>query len=232
MALTKGEKTGIAIAGIATIGGVIAYGLYQQTTAGGVLTKCENQYTKISNLWMQTMINYLTEDNKNGIALTPEQTANLKTIQTDAQNQLQECASIAKTVDGGLSAMESDIGAGITKFLEISGIAVALGVLIKLGRKPKKPSGKPPTASQQFAYEYPIIIQYLLDTKAITPDMASVFSDFTENTLKPMLLEQNQAAYNYYLQQSYIDETLYTALLSESAIYISSTLDIAVVALA
>ena len=50
MALTKGEKTGIAIAGIATIGGVIAYGLYQQTTAGGVLTKCENQYTKISNL--------------------------------------------------------------------------------------------------------------------------------------------------------------------------------------
>ena len=232
MPLSNGAKTGIAIAGIATAGGIIAYLLEQQTTAGGTVTSCKQQYAALTLQYNSTLQRYLAEDNKAGIAITPEQNANLQDIQEAATAQLKTCASIAESASGGLSIIEDDIGAGILTFLSLSGIAYALSILIKTGRGPKRPSSKPPTPAQQFAYMYPIIIQNGLDNGTISSDMAPTFSDYTKNTVTPYLLNQNEYVYQYYLAQNLIDEEIYDTLVAATATYITTTMEIAVALLA
>jgi len=229
--LTNGEKAGLIGAGIAGALGIAAYGLYQVTTASGTVTACKNTYTKISLLWYSTLEKYLTEDSQQGIAITPEQQANLNAIEAEAEAQLKECASLAKSTNAALDAVIDDVGYALIIFTSLAGIAEAIKILSKTGRKPKRPKN-PPTPPEQFAYMLPITIQNLLDEGKITPENASLFSGYLSNTLEPHLQEQNTAMYNYYAEVNIIEDAELAALIAVSAAIIAEAIELSLIIIA
>ena len=229
--LTKGEKTGLIGAGIAGLLGLGFYGLYQVTTASGTVTACKNTYNQISLLWYSTLEKYLEEDSANGISITPEQQANLNAIQAEASKQLQECSKLAKSSSAALDSVIGDVGYALLIFSSLVGVAEAIKILVKTGRMPKKPKN-PPTPPEQFAYMLPITVQELLDEGKITPESATVFSGYLSNTLEPYLQEQNSAMYDFYVENSIIEEEELAALLAVSAAYISEVVDLSLIIIA
>ena len=111
------------------------------------------------------------------------------------------------------------------------GIAEAIKILVKTGRMPKRPIS-PPTPPEQFAYMLPITVQELLDEGKITPESASLFSGYISNTLEPYLQEQNSAMYDFYVQNSIIEEEELATLLAVSAAYISEVVDLSLIIIA
>ena len=227
MVLTKKEKAGLGLAGIAAVGGVAAYGIYQLTSDSGLITSCKNAYAQKVMLWYATMQEYMKEDAKLGIALTQAQQSNLSYLQSQAENQLNQCAKLAKTTAGALTVIADDIGYALIIFATITGISTALKILKATGRSPKRPK-QPPTSSQMFAYMTPLITQQMLDNKTINSENAQAFSSYLENVLEPYLQAQNSAEYNYYVELDIITAAAAVILISEAAAIISEAIDIAI----
>ena len=120
MVLTKKEKAGLGLAGIAAAGSVAAYGIYQLTSDSGLITSCKNAYAQKVMLWYATMQEYMKEDAKLGIALTQAQQSNLSYLQSQAENQLNQCAKLAKTTAGALTTIADDIGYALIIFATIT----------------------------------------------------------------------------------------------------------------
>ena len=123
------------------------------------------------------------------------------------------------------------IGYALLIFSSLVGVAEAIKILVKTGRMPKKPKN-PPTPPEQFAYMLPITVQELLDEGKITPESATVFSGYLSNTLEPYLQEQNSAMYDFYVENSIIEEEELAALLAVSAAYISEVVDLSLIIIA
>ena len=59
-----------------------------------------------------------------------------------------------------------------------------------------------------------------------------MFSGYLSNTLEPYLQEQNSAMYDFYVENSIIEEEELAALLAVSAAYISEAIELSLVIIA
>jgi hypothetical protein len=218
--LTNKEKAGLIGATVAIAGGLTAYGIYEVASGAGVITSCKQTYAALSTQYFNTLQKYIIEDN--GAALTASQQSNLNFIQTEMNNQLNECGKLAN----GLTTIEDDVGYGLAILLTLTGAGIALAVLKKTGRAPPKIKN-PPNSQQLIAYYMPIQLQRLLDEGIISQEEASAQIDYL-NDLKTNLITQSNAAYDYYVEIGLITAAAAAALAVAAATAISDGIEIAI----